>query len=184
MRLLQGEDRRKKIIDLLEKSEQPVSGTRLAKELSVSRQVIVQDIAILRAQERKIHATNRGYVIEQPQIAKRVFKVIHTEDETEEELQLIVDLGGIVEDVFVYHKTYGVIRGDLHIRSRYDISCYIEALQSGKSSQLMNVTSGYHYHTVLAADEAMLDRIQEALAKRAFLARLQEYEPVNFWDEE
>ena len=112
----------------------------LRKMLDVSRQVIVQDVALLRAKDIRIHSTNRGYVIDKNQETLRVFKVIHTEEQTAEELQTIIDLGGWVKDVFVYHKTYGVIRGELNIHSRYDIDQYIADLKSGKSSQLMNVT--------------------------------------------
>lgn len=35
-----------------------------------------------------------------------------------DELNLIVDCGGKVEDVFVYHKLYGVIRVEMNIKSR------------------------------------------------------------------
>lgn len=180
---MSGEERRNQIIHILQSSDTPISGVKLAKMLDVSRQVIVQDVALLRAKDICIHSTNRGYVIDKNQETLRVFKVIHTEEETAEELQTIIDLGGWVKDVFVYHKTYGVIRGELNIHSRYDIEQYIAELKSGKSSQLMNVTSGYHYHTVYARDEAVLDRIQELLREKGFLAKLQEYEPVNFWEE-
>ena len=103
------------------------------------------------------------------------------EDEVEEELSLIVDLGGKVEDVFVYHKVYGVLRADMNIKSRKDIKKYMEEINAGKSTLLMNVTSGYHYHTVIAEDEQTLDMIQDELAEKGFLAKLQDYEPVDFW---
>lgn len=179
---MNGEERRNQIIHILQSSCEPVSGVALAKQLNVSRQVIVQDIALLRAKDTRIHSTNRGYVLDKQQEVSRVFKVIHTEAQTRTELETIIDLGGWVKDVFVYHKAYGVIRGELNLHSRYEIEHYIGELQSGKSSLLMNVTSGYHYHTVFANDVAVLDRIQEALASLGFLAKLQEYEPVDFWN--
>ena len=107
---MSGEERRNQIIHILQSSDTPISGVKLAKMLDVSRQVIVQDVALLRAKDICIHSTNRGYVIDKNQETLRVFKVIHTEEETAEELQTIIDLGGWVKDVFVYHKTYGVIR--------------------------------------------------------------------------
>jgi transcriptional regulator of NAD metabolism len=113
-----------------------------------------------------------------------VFKVIHSDDEVREELSAIVDLGGIIEDVFVYHRVYGVIRGPLNIRSRLDIEKYLQNIESGKSKLLKNTTSGYHYHTVTAASEEILDLIQEKLQERGFLAKLQDYEPVDFWKKE
>ena len=180
---MKNEDRREKIIQILQASQEPVSGVDLSKRLQVSRQVIVQDIALLRAKDYEIMSTNRGYVLTSPQEYSRVFKVIHTDEQVEEELQSIIDLGGWVKDVFVYHKVYGVVKADMNLHSRRDIAAYMKELESGKSSLLKNVTSGYHYHTVVARDEKTLDLIQEALADKGFLAKLQEYEPVNFWEE-
>lgn len=158
-----------------------MSGSLLAKELDVSRQVIVQDIALLRAGGDDILSTNRGYVLQGGKKVTRVFKVYHTDDQTRDELNLIVDNGGIVEDVFVYHKVYGVIRGELHIRSRRDVDDYMHQIESGKSTLLMHTTSGYHYHTVTADDDETLDLIQEKLKNAGYLAKLQDYEPVDFW---
>ena len=180
---MKNEDRREKIIQILQASQEPVSGVDLSKRLQVSRQVIVQDIALLRAKDYEIMSTNRGYVLTSPQECSRVFKVIHTDEQVEEELQSIIDLGGWVKDVFVYHKVYGVVKADMNLHSRRDIAAYMKELESGKSSLLKNVTSGYHYHTVVTRDEKTLDLIQEALADKGFLAKLQEYEPVNFWEE-
>lgn len=182
---LSGQERRERIIDILQKSEKPLSGTDLAKALDVSRQIIVQDMALLRANGVNIISTHRGYVIQNqgPQSATRVFKVYHADEEVEEELNLFVDLGGKVEDVFVYHKVYGVLRANLNVKSRRDVKTYMAGITEGKSTQLKNVTSGYHYHTITAEDEQTLDLIQEELIKRGFWAKLQDYEPVDFWGE-
>ena len=178
---MNGEDRREKIISILKSSNAPVAGLTLAKELGVSRQVIVQDIALLRANATAIFSTNRGYVLQEKNVCERVFKVQHTDEEVEEELSIIVDMGGFVKDVFVYHKVYGVLKAEMNIKSRMDIRKYMENIRSGKSSLLKNVTSGFHYHTIVADSEELLDMIQEELSKRGFLAKLQDYEPVNFW---
>ena len=178
---MNGKDRREKIISILKSSNAPVAGLTLAKELGVSRQVIVQDIALLRANATAIFSTNRGYVLQEKNVCERVFKVQHTDEEVEEELSIIVDMGGVVKDVFVYHKVYGVLKAEMNIKSRMDIRKYMEDINSGKSSLLKNVTSGYHYHTISADSEEILDMIQEDLSKRGFLAKLQDYEPVNFW---
>lgn len=181
---MEGEQRRKAIITLLEGSEHPVSGQALAKEFQVSRQVIVQDIALIRANGAEIVSTHRGYVLQQKsKEVSRVFKVLHTDDEVEKEFTVIVDLGGKVKDVFVYHKIYGVVKADMDIKSRLDIARYIEGIKSGKSSLLKNVTGGYHYHTVEADSGEILDMIQAELDKCGFLAPLQDYEPVDFWKE-
>lgn len=177
---MNGEERRKKLIDLLRYSDTPVSGTDLAKQLGVSRQVIVQDIALLRATVDNIVSTNRGYVLTETLAASRVFKVIHSDEEVEEELSLIVDCGGRIEDVFVSHKIYNVIKAPMNIRSRLDIRRFMDNLTSGISSLLKNVTSGYHYHTVTAESEDILDYIHDALKERGFLAPLQDYEPIDF----
>ena len=180
---MNGEERRKKIIDLLRQTNTPLSGTQLAKQVGVSRQVIVQDIALLRANAKQIVSTTQGYLLTESAVASRVFKVIHTDEEVEEELSLIVDCGGTVEDVFVSHKIYDVVKGSMNIRSRLDIRRFMDSLASGKSSLLKNVTGGYHYHTVTAESEEILDYIHDALKERGFLAQLQDYEPVDFWKE-
>lgn len=180
---MNGEERRKNILRILSTSDKPVAGVKLAEEFSVSRQVIVQDIALLRANGEDIFSTNRGYLIRKSCEFTRVLKVIHTDDEVEEELSMIVDLGGMVKDVFVYHKVYGVVKAEMNIKSRMDIKNYMNEISSGKSSLLKNITSGYHYHTILAESEEILDLIQQEFKERGFLAKLQDYEPVNFWEE-
>ena len=165
-------------------SEEPVSGTALSERLGVSRQIIVQDMALLRSRgDLQILSTYQGYVLQMPEEpCRRVFKVRHSEERTEEELQEMVDLGGRVEDVFVYHSVYGVVRGQLQIGSRKDIAAFMQRLKQSSSAPLMQITDDYHYHTVSAADEHTLDQIQERLKERGFLAPLREYEPVNFWN--
>lgn len=178
---MSGEERRETILAILQESKEPVSGTALAKQLHVTRQVIVQDIALIRAKGREIHSTNKGYVLENKPWCTRVFKVIHEDADIERELNLYVDLSGVVLDVFVYHKRYGIVRTDMNIRSRRDIQMYLEDMRTGKSAPLKNLTSGYHYHTVAAESEEILDAIQNRLSEEGFLAQLKDYEPVDFW---
>ena len=178
---MNGEERRKQIVDILKHSSSPVPGTQLAQILNVSRQVVVQDIALIRAKDVDIFSTNRGYVKKKKKEYSRIFKVIHADDDVETELEAIVDFGGWIRDVFVYHKVYGVIRADMNIHSRRDIRTYMSEIAGGKSSLLKNVTSGYHYHTIVADDEQTLDLIQAELGRLGFLSKLKEYEPVDFW---
>ena len=178
---MKGEERRTKLLDILSSSNNPVSGGTLAKELNVSRQIIVQDISLLRANGATIFSTNKGYLLQEEKKYSRVFKVYHSDDQVEEELSTIVDAGGQIRDVFVYHKVYGVLKADMGIKSRRDIRSYMEEISSGKSSLLKNVTSGYHYHTIDAECEEILDAIQAELQQKGFLAKLQDYEPVDFW---
>ena len=179
---MKGNERRKKIIQMLSESEKPISGRELADALQVSRQVIVQDMALLRAQEHDITSTNLGYSLLKQEKVRRVFKVMHTDEQVGEELSLIIDYGGVVEDVFIYHKVYGIVRADLLIRCRKDIEAFLQDLAAGKSGLLKNVTSNYHYHTVSAPTEKLLDLIQQQLMEKGFLAKLQDYEPINFWE--
>ncbi|MBQ7942552.1 MAG: transcription repressor NadR [Lachnospiraceae bacterium] len=179
---MRGEERRKQILQMIEQSPNPIPGLALAKDMQVSRQVIVQDIALLRANGVNIISTNRGYIVQgKPSKVSRVFKVIHSDEDVETELNLFVDFGAIVEDVFVYHKVYGIVRADMGIKSRMDIQNYLKDISSGKSSLLKNITSNYHYHTIIADNERILDLIQEKLQEKGFLAKLQDYEPVDFW---
>lgn len=178
---MKGEERRKQLLNILSSSNNPVSGGTLAKELNVSRQIIVQDISLLRANGATIFSTNKGYLLQEDRKYSRVFKVYHTDDQVEEELSTIVDAGGQIRDVFVYHKVYGVLKAEMGIKSRRDVRSYMEEISTGKSSLLKNVTSGYHYHTIDAESEEILDAIQEELQQKGFLAKLQDYEPVDFW---
>jgi transcriptional regulator of NAD metabolism len=182
--VLSGEERREKLLDMLSSAgKDAVSGAKLSETFAVSRQVIVQDIALLRANGIEILSTNRGYVlrVSDTSLHSRVFKLHHEVNETEEKFNIIVDLGGKVKDVFVYHRVYGVVRGELNIKSRRDVKRFMETIESGSSELLMTVTSNYHYLTVTAESEEILDLILDALMERGFLAELKDYEPVNFW---
>lgn len=162
-------ERREKILELISKSDKPVSGMTLAEQTGVSRQIIVNDIAALKGEGYDIIPTNRGYIIKFPDRAERVYKVLHTDDEIESELRAIVDNGGEVKNVFVWHRAYGKIEGELDISSTEGVTEYLKSLKNGRSSPLKNVTSGYHYHTVYADSEECLDKIGEALERLGFL---------------
>ena len=164
-----GSDRRQEILKNIKESDRPVSGSKLAKDYDVSRQVIVQDIALLRASGYDIISTNRGYVLEGQTCAERVFKVRHTDEQLETELCTIVDFGGQVKNVMVNHKVYGHIEAELGITSRRKVKEFLEDIESGKSTPLKNITSDYHYHTVTADSEETLGMIEEELRKLGFL---------------
>ena len=101
---------------------------------------------------------------------ERVFKLKHTTEQTEEELTTIVDLGGTIVDVFVWHKVYGRISATLNIFSKLHVKQFLEGVRTGKSSELMNITGGYHYHTVRAESESILDKIGETLQAKNYIA--------------
>ena len=163
-------ERRKEIVNLLSSSKEPVSGGQLSERFDVSRQIIVQDIAVLKGAGYEILSTHNGYLIQKTPLAERVFKLKHTTEQTEDELNCIVDFGGTVVDVFVWHKIYGKISATLNICSRLQVKQFLEGVRTGKSTELMNVTGGYHYHTIRASDEEILDKIGAALLEKNYIA--------------
>lgn len=163
-------ERRNEIIRIISESAVPVSGSALSEKFGVSRQIIVGDIALLKAQGNDIISTSKGYIISDSAACMRVFKLYHTNEQTEDELTSIVDLGGTVVDVFVWHRVYGKIEAKLNISSRRDVAQCMEGLRTGKSVALLNLTSGYHYHTVKADSEEILDLIGHKLAEKNYIA--------------
>ena len=162
--------RRKAIVNLLLASKTPISGGELSKQFNVSRQIIVQDITVLKGLGYEIFSTHHGYVLQKSPLVERVFKLKHTTEQTEDELTTIVDLGGTVVDVFVWHKVYGKISATLNIFSRLHVKQFLEGVRTGKSTELMNITGGYHYHTVRAESESILDKIGETLKVKGYIA--------------
>ena len=162
-------ERRKAIANLLLAAKEPISGSELAAKFNISRQIIVQDITVLKGTGCEIISTNQGYVMQKSPFSERVFKVRHTTAETEDELSCIVELGGTVVDVFVWHKVYGKIEAGLNIFSKLQIKQFLEGVRTGQSTELMHITGGYHYHTVRAENEATLDRIEAALNEKHYI---------------
>ena len=175
-----GDLRREKIVELLAASASPLSGSALARACGVSRQVVVQDVALLRSRGVAVASTSRGYVLEAaaggPSRPRRLLKCRHTVDQTEAELTCVVDLGATVDDVLVNHRVYGLIRSELGISSRRDVERFMDAVRSGASEPLMQITSGYHFHHVSADSEDVLDEVEHALGEAGFLAELTDFE--------
>lgn len=169
--------RQQDILTILKQSDAPVSGSYLSKVSGVSRQIIVKDITALKEKGYSILSTPKGYVLDHAQDIKKAFKVYHTVDDTEKELNLIVDLGAVVKDVFIYHKIYNEIHAKLNISSRKDVKDFCEKIKSGESSPLMSATGGYHYHTIITKDEETMNMVEAALKENGFLATLTAYEP-------
>lgn len=163
-------ERRTAIVNLLLTRKDPISGGELSKQFKVSRQIIVQDITILKGLGYEIFSTHYGYVLQRSPLVERVFKLKHTTEQTEDELNSIVDLGGTVVDVFVWHKVYGKISATLNIFSRLHVKQFLEGVRTGKSTELMNITGGYHYHTVRAETEEILNKIESELKEKNYLA--------------
>ena len=119
-----GEERRANILKRLQETDTPLSGTALAKEFHVSRQIIVQDIALMRAENNGIVSTNKGYLLRSQKTEntqpKRVFFVKHATEQVLEEFKTILELGGKILDVAVEHEIYGQICVDLLIEAESD----------------------------------------------------------------
>lgn len=162
------EERLKALEQKLKESPQPLPGDKLAKSLHVSRQVIVQDIALLRALNMPIISTNRGYILPNQEYSM-VVKVNHSMEQMQQELETIVDCGATVHDVFVEHATYGKLEAKLSLSSRRDVKEFLNQIQQGKSQPLNNLTQGIHYHTITARSQDILDEVKKSLDKMGIL---------------
>jgi len=168
-----GDDRRRRILAWIQRHRAPVRGSELAKHFDVSRQCIVQDIAILRAAGAEILATPRGYRLpETSQLEHReILACNHPRERTEEELQILVDHGVKVLDVIVEHPLYGELRGSLMIESRADVQDFLQQVRAKKASLLSSLTGGVHLHTVEAHRGEMVARAKARLRDRGFLLK-------------
>ncbi|MBQ8036127.1 MAG: transcription repressor NadR [Proteobacteria bacterium] len=168
-----GETRRTKILETLKSQQTPISGTALAKQFCVSRQVIVQDIALMRAENHWIVSTNKGYIYrtEEPDASqpKRVFWVKHSTEQVLDEFMTVLDLGGKILDVAVEHELYGQIRVDLLIETVQDAHDFVARLAKCKDNPLKVLTDDCHYHTIAAPSEKLLDLIERELSEKGIL---------------
>ncbi|MEN2768254.1 transcription repressor NadR [Ornithinibacillus xuwenensis] len=168
-----GEKRRKLILSWLQEQQDPITGKELSERTNVSRQVIVQDISLLKATGEPIIATARGYVYFQDnganQAVTRVIVVSHTTEQTADELYKLVDHGVVVRNVMVEHPIYGDLSGSLMLKNRRDVDAFIEELKKTGASLLSNLTEGVHLHTIEAENEQQLDEACEALRAAGYL---------------
>lgn len=165
-------ERRHRLLLCLKDAVGAVTGTDLAWQLAVSRQVIVQDIAILRAGGAQILATPQGYLLNADTRNSAVQTVVaccHMGEQIEDEISTIVDHGGKLVDVIVEHPLYGELRASLQIASRRDLALFLAQLGSTAARPLSALTGGVHLHTIEAANQAVLDEIIEALQNKGFL---------------
>lgn len=169
---MKAHERRAEILSLIGNSQNPVAANFLSEKYSVSRQVIVQDIAILRAQGYGVISTNRGYVLDYGLRAERVFKCRHTLSELVSESEIIISNGGKIEDICVHHRVYGKISARLELSTMRHAEELYRSLVSGASKPLMSVTDGYHYHTVSGENEQTLDKIEAALREAGYLIEI------------
>ena len=166
------QERRQHILEYLRAEGQPLSATALARRLSVSRQIIVGDVALLRAAGEAVTATPRGYVLERPREGlARTVACLHSGEDMERELTLMVDQGCTVENVIVEHPVYGQLTGPLDLSSRYDIMEFIRKVDENAAQPLSALTGGIHRHTLRCPSEETFRRTVAALDEAGFLAR-------------
>ena len=167
-RTVTAEERRKGIEQVLSQSPGPVSAAALARRFGVSRQIIVGDVALLRAAGAAIDATPRGYVTRRGSVGLvRQVACRHAAADMEQELNIMVDNGCTVLDVAVDHPVYGQLTGALHLRSRYDVQQFVA--RCAEARPLSVLTEGIHLHTLACPDEAAWERVRAALAAAGFL---------------
>ena len=160
--------RRKEIIRILIKENRALKGSYIANKFNVTRQIVVKDIAILRAEGNKIIATPEGYIISSNDMIlyKRIFAVSHSSDDIKMEFSSIVKYGGIIEDVIVEHPVYGELKAMLMIKTLNDIENFIINFNNNDVKPLSALTSGVHLHTVSAESEEILNLIEKELKSK------------------
>jgi len=171
---MNGEERRSGIIARLKEENKPIKGTTLALYFNVSRQVIVQDIAVLRAQGTEIIATPQGYVLlkhNKDRLIKTIAARHYDYDQMEDELQIMLDHGARIIDVIVEHPLYGEIRTILDINYKRELDDFMEKIRQQKAEPLASLTDGMHFHTLEVPDEDSFDRIKVELLRKGYLIK-------------
>jgi uncharacterized protein len=168
-----GEQRRKLLLQWLMESVDPLTGGELAKRTKVSRQVIVQDMSLLKAKGEPIMATAQGYIyVEKNAVVEKPQQVIacnHHPNETEAELNMIVDFGVTVKDVTIEHPVYGDLTASLMIKNRHDVKMFIEKISTTKAALLSELTDGTHLHTLEADSFEQIAKACSALKESGYL---------------
>ena len=164
-------ERREKLLGILKNADGPVKGNLLSAKLEVSRQVIVKDIALLRASGIEILATSTGYMILNS--IKREFEIMcknhNSDEELYEELKTIIDFGGKAKDVVVKHPTYGILRADLNVATNRDLKNFMEKVSRKEFKQLSVLSPDYHIHTIEVPDVEVLEEIKQELRMKNIL---------------
>ncbi|MBD8069338.1 transcription repressor NadR [Bacillus sp. PS06] len=167
-----GEERRDFLLNLLKERREPITGGELSSKTNVSRQIIVQDISLLKARNEPIIATSQGYLYlsqGQEQLHQRVVACFHQPDQTAEELNLIVDNGVTVKDVIIEHPVYGDLTASIMVSNRKEVEQFLEKINKTNASYLSQLTDGTHLHTLEADSQGKLEAACKALSKAGYL---------------
>ena len=162
--------RREDIIKILIEGNRAIKGTEFASLFNVTRQIIVKDIAILRAEGNSIIATPDGYIYRRDNNKiKTIIAVNHNSSNTIKELEIVVKYGGIIEDVIIEHPLYGEIRGNLMIKNLNDLNKFEVEFKNKGVKPLSDLTNGIHLHTIAADSQEDIDSIKRELKENGFL---------------
>jgi uncharacterized protein len=166
-RKILGNNRKELILTWLKESSQPITGAELAEKANVSRQVIVQDISLLKARKEPIIATSNGYLYMQKEVNENKFERViackHSPEQTKEELCIIIDHGVTVKNVFIEHPVYGDLSASIMVSNRREVDQFINKIEQTKSPYLLQLTDGIHLHTLEADSEEKLQHAYESL---------------------
>ncbi|PLS01287.1 transcription repressor NadR [Neobacillus cucumis] len=168
-----GEERRSLILQQLKDSSEPLTGSELAARTNVSRQVIVGDITLLKAKNEPIIATSQGYIYlknnSNSPVYERTIACKHSPEDTEKELNILVDHGVLVKDVKIEHSVYGDLTASVMVSNRHEVKQFIENIKNTKAALLSELTGGIHLHTISASSAQVLDQAEQALKKEGFV---------------
>lgn len=162
--------RRIAILKQLKESNNPIKGVLLASQYNVTRQIIVKDIAILRAEGNSIISTPDGYILNREDKGiRKIIAVSHNEDRLAEELNIIIKYGGTIEDVIVEHPIYGEIKGLLMISNLHDLENFTSKYKENEAKLLSLLTNGVHIHTIVTDNENSMNLILKELKEKGFI---------------
>ena len=164
--------RREEILRILSESDGCISANQFAERFGVTRQIIVSDIALLRANGHRIAATRRGYQLESASPKGRLETIVcrHSSDQVLDEFYAVVDNGGSITSVMVEHPIYGEISAQINVASRYDAQEFVRLQKSVNATQLSDLTGGLHIHMISVPDPEAYQRIIEELRRLDILA--------------
>ncbi len=172
---MDAKQRRKEILRLLKMDMKPLSATRLGEHFNVSRQIVVGDIALLRAAGENIIATSRGYFLNNEQeddlaaSDSYILSCCHDKSMLETELYTVVDNGGCFLNVAIEHPLYGTLSCDVAIGSRYEADEFLKKVALSGAKLLCTLTDGVHFHTIRCPSEEAYRRILTALKAKGLL---------------
>ena len=169
-----GGERRQLLAATLQAATKPMTGKELGELTNVSRQVIVGDITLLKAKNEPIIATSQGYIYMHTQLTPgKIEKVIvcqHRPEQTEEELNILVDNGVTVKDVKIEHPVYGDLSASIMVSNRNEVQEFMKKINEAKAVYLSKLAEeGIHLHTILADNEGQIINAENALRKAGIL---------------